>query len=275
MRWLADRLDARDNHGGFRLSFHVLGAFDESGKFRDHKIVAFCGLLGLPAEWNNLQLDWDALLRRHSIPSLHMSGGMLNFRRKLSPGRPALGKEARIEVINEFIRAIKKHIEVGITIAIDVEAFMSLPDHLKSGLGGDPHYLAFSVAMVEVLEYMKANKDAKACITCDDEEKYFIECYKLLARFRRENVTIRDKFAAMSAVDDREFPEVQAADLLAYVSRCEAGRVFLGIPYDFQELHAEFDREDPDAKLRFSPGSGFWGKDRLRSYCERVMKRRK
>lgn len=272
MRWPVRLLDCELKRS-FTLSLHILGAFDESGKFHDAKVISFCGFLGTSREWHALQLEWDVLLRRHGIASLHMSGNALNFRRKLSAKNPALGLEARIKVISEFIRVIQKNIEMGIAIAIDVEAFKNLPEHCRVAMG-DPHYIAFSAAMADVFGFTRAN-DAKACIICDDEEKYFVECYKLLARYKREDPSVRHRFIAMSAANDKEFDELQAADLLAYVTRCEAGKRFLGTSYQFEELHAEFERSEPDYKLRFSPGSGFWGKERLLQHCDLIRKRPK
>jgi hypothetical protein len=269
---LGDQERQRVLHLAIRLS----GYFDESGKFKDHKVIAFCGLLSPVNDWYALQVEWDSLLRRYGISSLHMSGGVLNFKRGLSKKRPALGKEERIKVIRQFILAIKKNIEVGIAPAVDVQGYNSLPSHFKNEIGGeDPYYWAFSCAMAGVLEHLNAVPGSKTTIACDDEEKYFIQCYKLLAKFKLREPILRDKFISMCAGDDREFPQLQAADLLAYITRSEAEYRFLNKPYEFRELYQELAIQNPGEKLTFGSSSVFWTRDAFLAWFERESKKRK
>jgi hypothetical protein len=67
-----------------------VGYFGESGKFTDHSIVAFCGLMNTNEGWEPFKSEWDYLLRRNGLKSLHMSAGKLNFKRALSAKRQAV-----------------------------------------------------------------------------------------------------------------------------------------------------------------------------------------
>lgn len=258
---------------GLKLSAY----FDESGKFKDHDIVAFCGLVSPPEDWYALQVEWDSLLHRNGITHLHMSGGTLNFRLSLSAKRPALGKKERIAVIRQFVLAIKRHIELGIAIAVDVQGYKSLPPNFKSEIGGeDPYYWVFSCAMAAVLDHLNGIPGSKVNIVCDDEEQYFVQCYKLLNKFKLREPVLKNKFVAICAGDDREFPQLQAADLLAYLTRTEAGYLFFDKPYDFRELSQEFSTHHPGEKMVFSPHGVMWKRERLYDYVEnQLAKRRK
>lgn len=250
----------------FTVSIRLSGFFDESGKFHDHQIISFCGFLGRAEQWNALQVEWNGLLLRYGIASLHMSGGMLNFKRSLSSKHPALGKDSRIKVLKEFIKVIKRNLNVAIANAVHVKDYQAQPEHHKSILGGDdPYYWSFSQAMAEVLGYLKSVPGSEANIIVDDEEKYFVECYKLMARFKRGSPETRKCFISMCAADDEKFPQLQAADLLAYLTRNEAGYKFLGIDYDFRELYEEFSNGEPDS-FAFSPVSVFWNTFALNTY---------
>lgn len=266
-----------DRDVNITVSIRLSGYFDKSGKFKDHAVISFCGLVSHNRDWDDLQIEWDSLLLRHGIASLHMSGGALNYKRSLSSKSPALGKPERINVIRQFIAAIKKHIEVAVIAVVDVAGYRSLPEHYKNEIGGDdPYFWAFSSAMAGTLAAINAIPGSKVNVVCDDEEKYFIQCYKLLTRFKLREPILKDKFVSISAADDREFPQLQAADLLAYIARCEAGRKFLDKDYDFTELFDEFNRPaQPGEKLVFINGGLFWSKENLTEYVARNLAKRK
>jgi len=143
------------------LNFGVYGYFDESGKFQDHRVISFCGLADDEDQWDRLNEEWVHLLRSNGIASLHMSEGLLNFKRGLSAKSPALGKDARIKVLVKFIRAIKKHIGFAVPVAVDADAFMNLPQHYRDALGQDPHYFAFEAAMAAMVGYLEFDPEGK------------------------------------------------------------------------------------------------------------------
>jgi hypothetical protein len=121
------------------------GYFDESGKFADQSIVAFCGLMNTQERWEPFKHEWEFLLRRNGISSLHMSKGMLNFKIKMSAKRPALGRPERIKVLGQFVKTIKEHVELGVVVDIDINAYRKLKSNIQQKWG-DPYLLAFRTA---------------------------------------------------------------------------------------------------------------------------------
>src|ERR1700730_4216854 len=87
----------------------LIGYFDESGKFKDHEIVAFCGLIATFDYWDRFNQEWQYLLRHYGLKSLHMKSGVLNFKRSLSPKKAVMGREARFQALEQFVRTIKLH----------------------------------------------------------------------------------------------------------------------------------------------------------------------
>ena len=222
------------------------GYFDESGKFRDHTVISFAGFIAAPEQWGHLQDDWEYLLRRNGVKSFHLAE-VLKFNRPLSLKRPSMGIQERTEVINEFVRAIKKHVEHGVAISVDVSGFKDLKSHQQEKLR-DPHYVAFVLAMMELAEHIRPLDDEIA-LACDDEEQFSVECYKHYTRIRKDNAEMRRKFICISFADDDYFPQLQAADLYAGISRLEAKKEFLGEEHAFGGVVSEFKLHDPSDRM--------------------------
>jgi hypothetical protein len=230
------------------------GYFDESGKFADHSVISFCGLVAENQHWNPFIGEWERLLRRHHISSLHMSKGTLNFKIKFSAKKPALERAERLKVLTDFVVAIKQTLELGVIVAIDVKGFKALPSHIRQK-AGDPYFLAFNRAMYETVEFLKTTSDPRIGITCDDEEKYAVECYKLFTKARRENPQLRKVLTSICFGDDQHYLQLQAADLLAYVVRSCAAQRFHGEPSECGDLFAKFLAVESDDKIQFKGGT--------------------
>lgn len=231
-----------------------LGYFDESGKFADHSIVAFCGLMNTVERWETFKPEWRYCLRHHGITSLHMSKGALNFKRQFSAKRPALGREDRIKVLSTFIVAIKQHVELGVVADMDVRAYKNLKSHIQQKVG-DPYFVSFKTALIKTLDYVKPTPDSILSVMCDDEEQYAPLCYKLFNKVRREYPALRKLLSSICFGDDELILPLQAADLLAYIVRSESARKFHGVHSECDELYAKLLSVDDGDKIKFIGGT--------------------
>jgi len=56
-------------------------------------------------------------------------------------------------------------------------------------------------------------------ITFDDDEEFAIDCYRIISRLRRDNSDLRHLIAGVAFANDLIFTPLQAADILAHLTR--------------------------------------------------------
>lgn len=221
----------------FMAVFHSF--WDESGKFKQHPIISFCGVAASPAKLQIFENEWHELLRRHELPWLKMSEA-LRTTRKLSRVIPAQSAPERIESLKPFAKCIFENLELGIADAIDVEGYRRISPAARKRIGNsdDPFYLAFSSGVMEAVRYV--GNDDKVSIVCDDDEETALNCFRFYRRIRivyhTEKVDARRKLCSIAFADDKEFPALQAADMISALVRLEAHRRFERRFYSFAPL---------------------------------------
>jgi hypothetical protein len=176
--------------------------FDESGKFKDHKVVSFCGVCATSARLNVFGNEWNELLRRSSLPYLTMKKA-LQHHRVLSASIPKQSAAERTEVLKPFSSCIRNNLELGVVIQIDVQGYADLSPHARRSIGNsrDPYYLAFIRSLTQLAEY---SPNASVSFICDDGEDSAIPCYKFYRQIRKLEPAWRDKLVSLSFADDKK-----------------------------------------------------------------------
>ena len=211
----------------------ILQAFlDESGKFKDKRVVSFCGFVSPLARVREFEEDWNGLLRDFELQCLTMKRAL---RRKIpfSPNTEAKSAEERNKAFVPFIECIRKHFEMGVAITVDVDAYKKWSPQAKRRVGGsdDPHYFAFLCAVTGASKYIK--QDDKFSLVCDDDKATAMNCYRLYSRVKTVNPELKRKLVSITFADDDVFVPLQAADLLASLCRLEAARQFHRDYYEY------------------------------------------
>lgn len=208
--------------------------FDESGKFKDHKVVSFCGVCATPARLNVFGEEWNELLRRSGLPYLTMKRALAHHR-ALSSNIPKQSASDRIEALKPFSSCIRDNLELGIVIQIDVQGYAELSPHARRSIGNskDPYYLAFVRSLTQLAEY---SSNASVSFICDDGEDTALNCYKFYRQIRKLDHTWRERLVSLSFADDKKFSGLQAADMLASLARLDARRRFYREQYDYKAL---------------------------------------
>jgi hypothetical protein len=220
----------------------LMSYFDESGKFKDQRVVAFGGVIGVATHMNPFFDEWHKCLYQNGLPVLSMKQA-LRHDRPLSEKKSALGATARVEALLPFIYCIRKHLLAITGIALDTEAFRNLPSHYHQLLGDDPFVTAFLRMLIEIVEM--ARKDDKFMLVCDDEEAMALPMYKLYRRVKLIHSRSNDVLKSLCFGDDEYMYALQAADCVASIMRREADRKFFGTSYDYGELFAAMTK-NPD-----------------------------
>ena len=199
--------------------------FDESGKFKDKRVISFCGLCTPQARVHEFEAEWKGLLTHYGLQSLTMKRA-LRRKIKFSERIEAKSADERNAVLKPFAFCIRKHFDLGVAVTVDVNAYRDWPLDAKRKIGGsdDPHYLAFLTALGGCTKYIHG--DDRLSVICDDDQGTAMNCYRFYQRVRTVEPDSKNKLASITFADDGEFAALQGADLLASLCRLEAARLF-------------------------------------------------
>ena len=244
---------------------------DESGKFKDHTIISFCGFAAGGDRFQEFSAHWQSLLRSNGMQSLHMKKAV-RFTQPLGTRKRAIGLEERKTALLSFVECARDYMETAVYVAVDVGAFNGLSGDEKAIVGDDPYYLTFQHLLAELMIYYK-DPDARISVVCDDEQYYAKRCHEILAKLKAKYKEYRKRLVSISFADDEFFTGLQAADMYAYLVRCEA-QVELGgnSPFPFRPLY--------DHLISSKPGSlnvlgGVYGVRQLHDLAVKMAKEKR
>ena len=211
--------------------------FDESGKFRDKRVVSLAGLFANEQTVGRFSSKWQELLRRHNLPYFKASQAW-RAHRAMSDVIPKQSPGERLEALKPFAACIGENFEFALAVTVNVEAFQRTKDHIKKAISGgdDPFYFSFLKILMAALE---RSNGARLSLVCDDDQHTAFNCFKLYRRVKNsDNEAWRIKLSAITFADDKSFPALQAADMVSGLFRREGARRFFGEPYDYFPLIA-------------------------------------
>lgn len=201
---------------------------DESGKLKNSDYTSFCGYLGHASEWVRFGMEWDNCRMRWQVPAIHMRGIMYpDNDKEWSEVKKRWGVdwEARRDLmLQDFTQTIRSAHIVALGAVVDSKHFRSMPDSEFKRESRDPLYLSFHTVVMRGIEKTEVvDKHSPISIVVDDDQEYSIGCYKLLEVLRTHPdpvfAKVRDRIHGMCFGNDKAYPGIQAADMLAYESR--------------------------------------------------------
>src|SRR5258708_30561338 len=115
--------------------------FDESGKFQDHHVVAFCGFGASESQLRDFDKHWKNQLRRCGMDCLHWVKARRNGKALGSNIGPQTLKE-RINDLKPFADCVNDYLGIGMSLAFEVTGYTSFAQDSKDLLGGvdNPFY---------------------------------------------------------------------------------------------------------------------------------------
>jgi hypothetical protein len=243
---------------------HLFAHFDESGKYKEHPIVAFSGFVDGMERWGTFGGKWVQLLRSCQLKDFHAVRA-LRYSRPYG-NLPKGTSQERTSQILPFIKEIVQGISLGIAVAVDVREYRKVKE-LHRLYGPDPHYFAFAVAINIILRHFEIPREYTVGLICDDDQEKAIRCYKLLKKLKLNIPEVAKRVTSICFSDDRDTPQVQAADLFAYLSQSEAQRIFAGREYPYQSLFQSFFNVLPSGEY-MSLEARFFSENDLRVHVE-------
>ncbi len=210
-------------------------AFDESGKFLDHDVTSLCGWIASYDAWERFALGWQAALDEIGIDELH-TAEFMGLYGKYSHLRGIWGEEQEVKknsALTLLVNVIRSTMGKGVGATVDSQHYRAMDDGTKKAIhkSKDPHFIAF----IEVLEQTIWNVEkfakehnlgpnVKAGLIFDQDEGQSVECLRLLNKIKRQRGDIRDRISGICFCDRRNYQPLQAADLIAYLTKKEMER---------------------------------------------------
>ena len=158
---------------------------DESGKKGDSPIATFSALCLPHSKLALFDTDWEKLLRQVGKTHLHMvKATRLSQNYGDTMPRHQTAKE-RMECLAPFAECVNQYFEVGVMMAIEIEAFNSLSEKARRSLGSpdDPYYVSFMRGSVHLVRYLQ--EDDRLSLICDDDLETALSCYGFYRAVRR------------------------------------------------------------------------------------------
>lgn len=198
---------------------NVSAFFDESGKFKDHRIICIGCVAAFNEHVDSFADEWGRLLALNGMKSFHAQKA-LKHHVPLGTRNEALGPENRVEALLPFIACIRKHLEVAVGCWVDAKAFKALPSNFYRVYGKDPSYMAFVRTLLQVMDF--AGESDQIAIACDEDEQTALDFYKLYKSVKQVMPKAKQKVKAISFCDDTALFAIQASDFVASMVRLDA-----------------------------------------------------
>jgi hypothetical protein len=222
---------------------HLFAHFDESGKYKDCSIVSFAGLVDGWVRWRAFGEKWTQLLREYQVRDFRAVEALQHS--QPFGNRPKGTAEERAGQVAPFIREIVRGVSLAVAVSVDVSAYAKVQE-LHRECGEDPHYFAFYMTLSLILQFFAIPKEYTLGLVFDDDEETAMRCYQLLKKLKRNIPEVKERVTSVCFSDDTGTPQIQAADLFAYLSRREAQQIFANKPYPYKNLFNSFGDVLPD-----------------------------
>jgi hypothetical protein len=131
-------------------------------------------------------------------------------------------QQKRDAMLAEFATIVGRSHCVCVGAVVDARHFEQMPDCKFKREMKDPLYLSFYTTVMNSLEKIDRvfSPENTISIIVDDDQEYSLNCYRVLNQMR---VQFKDKVGkridSMCFGNDKAFPGIQAADMIAYESR--------------------------------------------------------
>lgn len=196
------------------VTMFLFGYFDESGKWHDRDgHICLCGFVSDGDHWNLFETEWVGLLKKHGFPVIHMNQFYAQCRARGWDDNKANA------VLTEFVDKIRERVQFGFGIAVEGRYFRH-----RFEIAGKPPKDPKRFYTHRLLRRMREaliepGYPTSVAITFDEDEEFSIACYQIISRLRRDHPEVRKMVSSIAFADDRIFTPLQAADILAYLSR--------------------------------------------------------
>jgi hypothetical protein len=204
--------------------FHVYA--DDSGKFDSEKCdyTSLCGYVAHVSEWQRFGLEWNNCRMRWQVPPIHLR--RINHPdedtewRKIRDDWGKDWNEKRDAMLAEFAHVIFNAQVVCVGAVVDAAHYRRLGDSSFKRTYKDSVSLAFHQLVMRGIEKTEiVDKCSPISLVVDDDRDSSLRCHEILNVLKSAFSKVRERISGICYVNDRAYPGVQAADMIAYESR--------------------------------------------------------
>jgi len=189
---------------------------DGSGKEHSHACVSYCGYLSESTDTEAFTVEWGKVSIRELLPFFSMKDA-LAWAGPFAVKRAQWGEEAdakRLALFLELADTIRSAKMSGFATAAFVPAFNK---QIKP-----TEYFLFTRVLEMLLPQLI--EGSYLAVIVDEEEQYAERIYELFRTLRKRKQEFAKPLKLIGIADDRAFPGLQAADLLARAVMGEMAR---------------------------------------------------
>ena len=229
---LYEYLDSRFRPERFMGILHSF--FDESGKFQDHQVVAFCGFGASDTQLKEFDKQWENQLRRCGMDALHWVDAR-RCGKRLGKNIGSQSLRDRINDLKPFADCVNDHLGLGVACVFEADGYAAFSQDSKTLLGGNdnPLFVQFLRTVLLLIDFAMPKEGIS--MMCDEDEETAWGCYQLYRRVKQLRPKIGRRLAEISFADDAHFPALQAADMLSFLCREQARLQWHKESYEYQD----------------------------------------
>jgi hypothetical protein len=211
---------------------HVYG--DESGKFHSSEKLAFASWVSDMEGWIAFDENWRSLMKDSGIQFIHTSELMGHH--KNYQGRE-FSTDEKVQLLRDCLKLANRTSPLLVASAVDCQQFRSLTTSTQHKLGDDGHIMCFIAFLHQLTILMEEGRLLSGvgirkpiALMFDDNPEYAAECYTILSTQRQNNPLWNDWIKSICFADDEFNSPIQAADILAWISRHHLSNKFPSRP---------------------------------------------
>lgn len=204
---------------------------DESGKLSGKSdYTALCGFVGAALEVQRASYDWSLCQTKWGAPPIHMSQIMSDNPRdqRWIDKRTEWGnrwEELRDTMLDDFASVLQQSRLVALGTVIDSAKYREIQKDPAIKLPvNDSNVYVFQELIMSALERIEVVDDCSpVSVVVDDDQDTAFQYYEMLKSLKANESSsfdkIRRRVHGLCFSNDKSYPILQAADMLAYESR--------------------------------------------------------
>jgi len=216
-------LRSKDNIAVFYRAY-----VDDSSDEKQEFVMVAGALMATPEQWRSVNRGWLKALKSYGISYFRASeynslrGEFSRFRDPVKYPKPS-GSIAAKELRDKLEKVLQTRV-LGIACFVNLREFREVVEEcqiLKRNFSPDPFNFASQTVMRECAfaaqKHLKGTSN-KVAFVCDESPKSekFSRSY---LQFKQKNIPIRDALLGMVHKDDKHTPPLQAADMIASLTK--------------------------------------------------------
>jgi len=198
---------------------------DDSGKYENpnNDYVSLCGYVAHITEFQRFSNEWLNCRHVWQVPPIHMSPIMYPDRdkewQKVKDLWGVNWEDMRQRMLKEFGQIVLRNNVVCVGAVVDAKHYRSMQkSKFKENL--TPLSFAFNHVVMDSIKITETtDKHSTINIVVDDDRESSLHCYKMLDYLKQAFPEVRERIDGICFVNDRSYPSLQAADMIAFESR--------------------------------------------------------